>query len=316
MKKIIPILAILILTACQSTSTLPETKAPAETAIPTLISVTATPASTIVITQTPQATSTPENLVTISAKDGMTQLFIPAGTVYMGGLDVMRDNDEIPAHKVKLNAFWVDQVEVTNGMYNLCVQAGTCRPPANRSSDNRFDYFGNPEFQDYPVVHVSWVDANVYCQWTGRRLPTEAEWERAARGDDMRSFPWGNEPPNAKNSNTGNSVGDTTRVGSYADGASAFGALDMAGNVWEWVADYYKANYYQSSPDENPKGPENSNGTNFRVIRGGSFQDTILSLRVPNRGYEVGPDPYALPPNEDYYGHSSAKIGFRCVADK
>jgi formylglycine-generating enzyme required for sulfatase activity len=245
----------------------------------------------------------------------MTQLFVPAGTVYMGGLDVLRDSDEIPPHKVQINAFWIDQVEVTNGMYSLCVDVGTCRPPVNLSSDNRFDYFGNPEFRDYPVVQVSWTDANVYCQWAGRRLPTEAEWERAARGDDMRTFPWGDEPPNANNSNSGNSVGDTSRVGSYAEGASPFGALDMAGNVWEWVADFYKANYYESSPAENPSGPENTTGNNFRVIRGGSFQDTLLSLRISNRGYEVGPDPFVLPPDEAAYGHSSAKIGFRCAGD-
>ena len=314
MKNILLTFSIFILAACQSINKPAPIKAITQTQMSTEIPVTVTFTSTPP-TQTPQPTSVPEG-VKISSVDGMTQLFIPTGTVYMGGLDVLRDNDEIPAHKVQINAYWVDQVEVTNGMYNLCVQAGTCRPPVNRSSDNRFDYFGNPEFQDYPVVYVSWVDANLYCQWAERRLPTEAEWERAARGDDMRTFPWGNEPPNSKNSNTGNSVGDTTRVGSYAEGASAFGAFDMAGNVWEWVADYYKANYYESSPAENPTGPENSSGTNFRVIRGGSFQDTHLSLRLSNRGYEVGPDPFTSAPNVAYYGRSSAKIGFRCVVDK
>ena len=233
----------------------------------------------------------------------------------MGGLDVLLDSDEIPAHKVQINAFWIDQVEVTNGMYGLCVEAGTCRLPLKLNSDNRFDYFGNPEFQDYPVVQVAWYDANAYCQWAERRLPTEAEWERAARGDDMRTFPWGDEPPNANNSNSLNTVGDTTRVGSYTEGASPFGALDMAGNVWEWVADFYKSTYYETSPGENPTGPENTAGNNFRVIRGGSFQDSLLNLRIPNRGYEVGPDPFVLPPNEAAYGHTSAKIGFRCAND-
>ena len=247
----------------------------------------------------------------------MTQLFVPAGNLYMGGLDVLRDKNEVPPHYVKMHEFWIDQVEVTNNMYSLCVTDGTCRPPFNRKSDNRKEYFGNPEFQDYPVILVTWYDANAYCQWAGRRLPTEAEWERAARGDDMRTFPWGDEPPNAGNSNTGNSVGDTSRVGSYPNGASPFGALDMTGNVWEWVADYYQADYYLFSPDENPGGPaEDGNGEHWRVIRGGSFQDTIFALRIPNRGYEVGPDPNVPSNDPAHYGHSSDLIGFRCASDQ
>lgn len=231
----------------------------------------------------------------------------------MGGLDVLHDSDEEPAHFVQLNAFWVDQVEVTNGMYALCIDAGTCRPPTSLSSDNRFEYFGTSEFRDYPVVEVTWYDANAYCQWAGRRLPTEAEWERAARGDDMRTFPWGDEPPNVHNSNSLNIVGDTSRVGTYAEGASPFGALDMAGNVWEWVADYYRQTYYTESPSENPTGPAKDSGNHMRVIRGGSFQEDLINLRLSNRGYEVGPDPTVLPTDPTYYGHSSTKIGFRCV---
>jgi formylglycine-generating enzyme required for sulfatase activity len=245
----------------------------------------------------------------------MTQLFIPAGTVKMGGLDILLENDELPAHDVTLDAFWMDQVEVTNGMYGLCVQAGVCRPPVKLNSDNQDDYFGNPEFQDYPVIQIAWYDANAYCQWAGRRLPTEAEWERAARGDDMRNYPWGNEPPNDQNSNANNTVGDVTRVGSYAAGASPFGALDMGGSVWEWVADYYQPDYYTESPTANPTGPENGGFNHLRVIRGGSFQDNFFNLRVSNRGYEVGPDPTKLPNDDAYYGRSSVKIGFRCTND-
>jgi formylglycine-generating enzyme required for sulfatase activity len=231
----------------------------------------------------------------------------------MGGLDVLLENDEIPAHHVQLNAFWVDQVEVTNGMYGLCVQSGACRQPVATNSDNRAEYFGTPEFQDYPVVNVTWFDANAYCEWAGRRLPTEAEWERAARGDDMRTFPWGDELPNATNSNSLNSVGDTSRVGSYVQGMSPFGALDMIGNVWEWMADYYDGDYYNNSPEANPSGPEIPSFNNLRVIRGGSFQDDLTSLRIANRGYEPGPDPQAHPGEQAYYGDSSVKIGFRCV---
>lgn len=233
----------------------------------------------------------------------------------MGGLDIYAENDEKPPHIVKLNAFWIDQVEVTNGMFNLCVQAGVCRLPANTGSDNRIDYFNTSEFRDYPVVNVTWLDARTYCEWAGRRLPTEAEWERAARGDDMRTYPWGDEPPNAELVNFNNSVGDTSRVGSYSLGASHFGALDMAGNVWEWVADYYAVDYYSESADANPAGPEEMLGRTNRVIRGGSFQDSILNMRVANRGYAQGPDQSSLTSPAAFPGISSVKIGFRCAAD-
>jgi formylglycine-generating enzyme required for sulfatase activity len=130
----------------------------------------------------------------------------------------------------------------------------------------------------------------------------------------MRTYPWGNEPPNGQNSNANNTVGDVTRVGSYAAGASPFGALDMAGNVWEWVADHYSAKYYAESPSTNPTGPKNGGFNHLRVIRGGSFQDNLFTLRVSNRGYEVGPDPSKLPNDDAYYGRSSVKVGFRCAA--
>jgi formylglycine-generating enzyme required for sulfatase activity len=210
----------------------------------------------------------------------------------------------------------MDQVEVTNGMYNLCVGAGECRPPAMNSSDNRADYFGNPEFNDYPVVHVTWYDANVYCEWAERRLPTEAEWERAARGDDLRNFPWGDELPNEYTANFVNLVGDTSRVGSYAEGASPFGILDMAGNVWEWVADRYRQDYYARSPSENPTGPSADEVfNNLRVMRGGSFQDDWIRLRLAGRSALDGPSPFAQPEEDAYYGRSSVRVGFRCAAD-
>ena len=308
----LPFLLFLI-TACQSAPTaaptLPVTEIPQATV--TTAPTEILPSPTVEAT----ATSAPENIM-ISANDGMTQLFVLAGAFLMGGMDVYRESDELPAREVNLDAFWIDQVEVTNGMYNLCVQAGACRPPAKISSDNRDVYFSNPEFQDYPVVHVTWYDANAYCQWAGRRLPTEAEWERAARGNDKRNFPWGDEPPNQFNSNSVNLVGDTTRVGSYAEGASPFGALDMAGNVWEWVADRYRPDYYGKAPSENPTGPaDNEVFSTLRVIRGGSFQDDWVILRLANRSFLEGPNPSVQPTDEAYYGKSSAKIGFRCADD-
>ncbi len=313
MKKLIPTLFILLLAACQSAVTpspstatpVPENTPTPDLNVPTLAPI-----------DTPDTFDTYDTSPKISPQDGMTQLFVPAGLVKMGGMDILMENDELPAHDVTLDAFWIDQVEVTNGMYGLCVDAGACRPPVKVNSDNRDSYFGNPEFRDYPVVYVTWYDANAYCGWAGRRLPTEAEWERAARSDDMRNYPWGNEPPKAENSNSNNIVGDTTRVGSYAVGASPFGALDMGGNVWEWVADFYQPKYYAESPFANPTGPDNGGLNHMRVIRGGSFQDGQFELRTSNRGYEAGPDSTKLPIDSAYYGRSSVKIGFRCAMDE
>ena len=311
-KKILP-LFFFLLSACQPalTPTVEATSIPSPTPIPPTATATSIP-----FPPTPALTATPDN-IRISPNDGMTQIHIPAGKFFMGGMDVYRENDEQPAHEVFIDSFWIDQVEVTNGMYQLCVNAGVCRPPREQRSDNREEYYGTPQFRDYPVVNVAWFDANAYCQWAGRRLPTEAEWERAARGDDKRNYPWGDELPNEYNSNSLNTVGDTTRVGSYAEGASPYGVLDMAGNVWEWVADFYRADYYAKSPLENPQGPSAEEVfDSMRVIRGGSFQEDGIFLRLVNRSYQQGPDPRAKQEDEAYYGKTSTRIGFRCAQDK
>jgi formylglycine-generating enzyme required for sulfatase activity len=224
MKKTIIVFLSVLLAACGAQ---PNTTPPIVADTPTVVIITDTstatiPAATVQPTFTLIPTLTPFPSKT-SSMDGMVQLTVPAGSVYMGGLDVLLENDELPAHHVQLNAFWVDQLEVTNGMYGLCVHAGACRPPVKLNSDNRNDYFGNPEFQDYPVVYVSWRDASSYCQWAGRRLPTEAEWERAARGDTLNNYPWGNEPPNELYANANNLLGDTSRAGSYPAGMSPVG---------------------------------------------------------------------------------------------
>lgn len=279
------------------------------------VSPSAPPPTMLPITSVATAPSTPEAAPRTSPVDGMPQVYVPAGTVRMGGLDIHPENDEKPAHDVSLDAFWIDQLEVTNAMYMLCVQAEVCSPPKDWASDTRLSYFNNKEYKDYPVVHVTWQDANTYCAWTGRRLPTEAEWERAARGDDFRTFPWGDEPASETYANYNRLVRDTSRVGSYLLGASPFGTLDMAGNVWEWVSDYFALEYYNDSPDNNPTGPETSS-THMRVIRGGSFQDTWVDIRVSKRGSALGPDPTSPfdAPNRD--GAHSSKIGFRCVTDE
>jgi len=315
-KNIIFSFVIIMLTACQSAPATTQVTVEPQTPLPVVIKESPTsPPTEIPSSPIPQATATPDN-IKISSKDGMTQLFIPSGTFFMGGMDVYRENDELPAHEVYIDEFWMDQVEVVNAMYALCVNDGVCRPPTLLRSDNREDYFGNPEFDDYPVVYVTWYDANVYCQWAGRRLPTEAEWERAARGDDKRNFPWGDELPSEYAANFMNLIGDTSRVGSYAEGASPFGVLDMAGNVWEWVADRYKPNYYQIAPIENPPGPSEEDALYLmRVIRGGSYEDDGYTLRLANRNFIEGPDSKAQPEDNAYYGKSSPKIGFRCAED-
>jgi serine/threonine-protein kinase len=202
----------------------------------------------------------------ISDKDGMTLLYVPAGPFTMGN-----DNgqpDEKPAHMVYLDAFWIDQTDVTNKMYALCVSAGACTSPSQTGSFRHSSYYGNSEFDDYPKIYVSWNDATAFCKWADRRLPSEAEWEKVARGTDGRIYPWGNDAPNDTLLNYNQNVGDTTAVGTYPKGASPYGALDMAGNVWEWVNDLYSSTYYQSSPSSNPPGPASGQ---YRVLRGGAW---------------------------------------------
>ncbi len=203
--------------------------------------------------------------------DGMVMMQVSAGLFIMGS-DEGPDGSR-PAHSIYLDAFWMDRTEVTNDMYARCVQAKACQPPQNPSSYTHFGYYGDPQFSNYPVVNVTWEQAHSYCAWTGSRLPTEAEWEKAARGADGRTFPWGNSSPDCSLGNfmvdDKTCVGDTAKVGSYPDGASPYGVLDMAGNAAEWVADWYDAGYYSFSPSRNPLGPDSGQ---YKVLRGGAYQ--------------------------------------------
>lgn len=253
--------------------------------------------------------------VRVSPTDGMPQVYIPAGTFHMGGFDVRAAPDEFPAREVTLAAFWMDQFEVTNAMYRLCVGAGVCTDPQDLSSSRRPEYYVIPEFKDYPVVYVTWGQAQAYCGWAGRRLPTEAEWERAARGDDMRTFPWGEDKPDYRFANFNFIVRDTTRVGSYPMGAGPFGVFDMAGNVAEWTNDFYNPKYYGSGDLVNPQGPPP--GSNFfRVVRGGSLGDAEVNIRASKRSSVLGSNLNSIPGSEAYLGGFSPRIGFRCAADE
>ena len=232
---------------------------------------------------------------TVSAADGMEMMYIPAGTFTMGSYG--GEADEMPEHDVTLDAYWMDRFEVTNAMYGECVEAGACDSPDNGGSYTRSDYFGTAAFADYPVIHIDWSDAEEYCTWAGRRLPTEAEWEHAARGDDGRMYPWGIDFPTCTLANYWGCEGDTLPVGSLPEGASPYGVMDMAGNVFEWVADWYDEDAYSLSLGSNPVGP--SSGSD-RVFRGGSWQYTASSIRSANRGRQ---DPL-------YTYHF---LGFRCA---
>lgn len=230
-----------------------------------------------------------------SPKDGMRLVYVPEGKFNMGtgASDPDASPNEEPAHAVLLDAFWLDQTEVTNSMYRLCISARACDFPARPVE------FSNPDFTDHPIVWVSWRDAEDYCQWAGRRLPTEAEWEKAARGADSRMFPWGSGSIAGHRLNFADanldeewadaSVDDgfeySSPVGNYAAGASPYGALDMAGNVWEWVSDWYDSRHYLSSASEDPTGPDSS-PSGFHPVRGGSFLSDARNVRTAYRfGY-------------------------------
>jgi formylglycine-generating enzyme required for sulfatase activity len=215
-------------------------------------------------------------------------VFVPPGEFIMGN------------NTVYLDAFWIDKTEVTNAMYARCVESGQCSPPSSNISRTRDSYYGNAQFDHYPAIFVSWVDAYHYCTWAGGRLPTEAEWEKAARGTDGRQYPWGDADPQGVERLLNFQAQDTTQVGIFPDGASPYGALDMAGNVSEWVADWLNPEYYNNPPASNPLGPDLGQ---YRVWRGGSWANTSLErIRTYSRTGNLPTD-------------SSGGIGFRCSRD-
>jgi formylglycine-generating enzyme len=222
---------------------------------------------------------------------------VPAGNFVMG-LDSF-DEVEKPQRTVSLQGFSIDAFEITNQEYNRCIEDGKCNPSA---------FADDPQSASprQPVVGVTWADAATFCAWAKKRLPTEAEWEKAARGTDGRLYPWGTEA-NCQRANYGTvaginmgcpeNPGRVVSVGSYGTGASPYGALDMAGNVQEWVADWYLDRYYSGAPSKDPQGPTQGE---YRVIRGGSFGSLETQIETTDRKFGI----------PDMYGRS---LGFRCV---
>lgn len=200
--------------------------------------------------------------------------------------------DETPPHPVDIKDFWIMQTEVTNAAYARCVTANACTPPVNQR-------WNDQTYAAYPVTNVNWNQANQYATWAGGRLPTEAEWEKAARSTDGRLYPWGDQEISDQRLNYNYVKGDTMPVASYPDGVGPYGTVDMAGNVEEWVMDWYNDGYYASSPAQNPAGPETGI---FRVVRGGSFNSNRVGVRTTSRGK-------ALPNTR------VPSVGFRIVLD-
>ncbi len=257
---------------------------------------------------------------------GGAMALIPAGAFQMGGnADAALQEcqqlcptcgcergiftDEEPIHTVTLDAFYMDVYEVTNARYQECVQAGACSAPSESKSYTRDSYYGSSQFADYPVILVSWDDAKTYCEWRGARLPTEAEWEKAARGGvEGKLYPWGDVFDGSRvnfcdkncsfdwaNQDFDDGYADTSPVGTYAP--NAYGLYDMAGNVYEWVADWYAADYYAGSPADNPKGPASGE---YRALRGGSWLNSGNLVRASSRYWY---DP----------ANRNDLIGFRCA---
>ncbi len=230
---------------------------------------------------------------TLRDTGGHEMLLVPAGTFAMGS----------SRREVHLDALYMDRTPVTNAQFAVFLEA-TQYKPTDAGAKRFLAHWRNgkpPRGEDrHPVVYVSWFDARAYATWAGRRLPTEAEWEKAARGTDGRRYPWGRAEPKASHANFGRSRDRTTPVGAFPEGASPYGILDLAGNVWEWCEDAYDEDFYENGPSMNPKlasSPKNKNG---HVMRGGSFMYDARALRTYAR---MGFDPH----------YRFAEGGFRCA---
>lgn len=290
----------------------------APTMISSIVKISPAPPTIIVSRPIPTFTFTSEPNSQNSNIDGMMQIRVPAGEFIMGASpsDSMAGKDERPQHTVYLDEYFIDRTEVTNEMFAFFVEKTGYVTTAEmdgwswdydgtnwqkiRGADWRHPKGTDSDFRErlkLPVVRVSWDDALEYCKWVGRRLPTEAEWEKAARGTNGNLYPWGNDTPTSRLLNFNLNIGDAVPVGLYPDGASPYGALDMAGNVWEWVADWYSENYYSQSDVNNPIGPSTGLG---HSMRGGSWIGDARQSRASWREW-------------GYQDNSYWSTGFRCI---
>jgi len=269
----------------------------ATTTIPPTATNTITPTKTTTLTPTPEPTMGIGSTM-INEIDRAEMVYVPAGEFTMGSEEPKAWSREAPAHLVYLDSYWIYKYEVTNAEYRLCIESGICDADIDNYPDNQ-----------YPAIFVNWNDAQNYCTWSGGRLPTEAEWEKAAKGIVNRRFPWGNdvwcpvgghEIPQSDRDPIGCLDEGPGPVGGFPKGASPYGALDMAGNVWEWVSDWYSTAYYANSAYESPPGP---NEGDLKIFRGGSWAYDYWYSRVTFRFYAS--------PN-----YSNDEIGFRCVVDE
>ena len=245
---------------------------------------TATPAEA-----QPTPTEAPPEEPAPSVPDIMVQ--VPAGTSVMGSDGA--GGDETPAHQVDLPAFEIDQFEVTNADFATFVQVTGYKTTLEEARSTSAWQKYTEGKANHPVVKVSWHDAVAYCEWLGKRLPSEAEWEKAARGSEGYAYPWGNDYDAQKANGKDRAIRSTTAVGSFPEGASPYGAMDMSGNVWEWTADWYQA--YPGSSHRS-----DYFGEKFRVLRGGGWFETADFLRTTTR-------------NANTDTAASDDIGFRCA---
>jgi len=286
-RPILFLLLMLVITACAPTTTATETDIPSQQQSATQPSIATATTAAEIPTEGPSL----EVGMVYPYIDGGNLVAVPGGDFTMGG-----NGTDNPEHQVSLRDYWIYSTKVTNQQYAWCISQAQCTLP---------DLNDNPGYTDInrandPVTGVTYEQATTYCEFVHGRLPTEAEWEKAARDPQGGNYPWGEAEPTCDVLNFNNCANGTSSVVNFVNGASYYGALDMLGNAFEWVSDWYAANYYQNSPGENPSGPQNGSS---RVVRSSGYDSNPEDISVSNRN------------SEDPQTHRS-NLGFRCVIDE